>query len=58
MRAGIRDARGAPLIDRGCKGFLRRLLGHFEVAHQTNQGRHDPAPVGAVDRLDGFIGVR
>ena len=48
----------APLVDRGRKGFLRRLFGQVEIADQPDQGRDDPAPIGAINRLDSRVGVR
>jgi hypothetical protein len=54
----VRHSRGPPLVYCDGKGFLRRLLGHLEVPHEANQGRDDPAPIGAIDLLDGLVGVR
>ena len=48
----------APLVHGGRKGFLRRLFGQVEVAHQPDQGRDDPAPIGAIDRFDRPAGIR
>ena len=53
----IRDAGGPPLVHSGRKGFLRRLFGHVEVADEPNQRGDDPAPIGAIDRVNGCVGV-
>ncbi len=52
----FRDSSGPPLVHAGRKGFLRRLFGHVKVTHEANQGRNDPAPVGAIKSLDSLIG--
>jgi hypothetical protein len=51
----IRDARGQPLIHPDRKGFLRRHFSHIEVAEERNQGREDPAPIGAINRVDSGV---
>ena len=48
---------GPPMIDRGRKGFLRRLFGQVEVADEPDQRRDDTAPIGAVEVVDGGGGV-
>ena len=53
----IRDTGNRPLVHSGGKGFLRRLFGHIEVANQPNQGGDDPAPVGAINRVDRYVCV-
>jgi hypothetical protein len=45
------------LIHTSRKRFLCRLFGHLEVTHQANQGRNDPSPIGAIERLDSFVGI-
>ncbi len=54
----FRNAGGAPLIHSGRKCLLRGLFGHFEVAHQANEGGDDAAPVGVIERLDGTVGIQ
>ncbi len=46
-----------PLVHRGGEGLLGGLLGHVEVADEPDQGGDDPAPVGAIDEVDGSVGV-
>jgi len=53
----LRDAGIPPLVHGGRKRFLCRLFGQVEVADQPNQGRHDPAPIGPVDGIDGQRGI-
>ena len=48
----LRDAGDPPLVHSGGKGFLRRLFGHIEVADEPNQGGDDPAPIGAINRVN------
>jgi hypothetical protein len=54
----VRYAVGPPLTDGGRKCFLCSLFGEIEVADEANQRRDDPAPVGAIDRIDRRGGVR
>ncbi len=54
----VGDAGDPPLVERGCKGFLRSLFGQVEVAKKPDQRGDDPAPVGAIDRVDRRVGVR
>ena len=54
----LRDAGGPPLVHSGRKGFLRRLFGQVEVADEPDQRGNDPAPVGAIDRVNDRVGVR
>ena len=49
----LRDAGAPPLVHGGGKGFLRRLFGEVEVAEEPNQRSDDPAPIGAINRVDG-----
>jgi hypothetical protein len=54
----LRHAGGPPLINGGCKRFLRRVFGDLEIADQPDQRGDDPAPVGAIDCVDRRRGVR
>lgn len=36
---------------------LRGLFGHVEVADEPDQGGDDPAPVGAIHRVDSRVGI-
>ena len=39
------------------KGLLSRFFGQVEIADEPDQGGNDPAPIGAVDRLDDLGGL-
>ena len=49
----VRNAGGPPAVDGDGKGFLRRFLGEVEIAHEPYQGGDDPAPIRAVQLVDG-----
>jgi hypothetical protein len=51
----VRYAANAPLVKRRCKGFLRRLLGQFEILEMRYERRQDSAPFGPIDFLDRFV---
>jgi hypothetical protein len=46
-----------PLVHSGCEGLLSRFFGQVEIADEPDQGGNNPAPIGAVDCLDGFGGL-
>jgi hypothetical protein len=52
------DACEGPLLNSGRKSLLRRLFGHVEVAEESDQSGDDPAPIGAVNRVNGGSCVR
>ena len=52
------NAGGPPLVHRGHKGFLGGLFGQVEIADEANEGGDDPAPIGAVDRVDSLVGIQ
>src|SRR5437867_3809175 len=52
------DAGGPPLVHRDRKGLLRRLFRDVEVPNEPDQGGDDPAPIGAIDRVDGGVCIR
>jgi hypothetical protein len=54
----LRHARHTPLIHRRRKCLLRAFFGKVEVARESDEGGDNPAPVGAIDRLDGLCCVR
>jgi hypothetical protein len=39
------------LVHGGGKGLLGCVFGGIEVAEEANQGRDDPTPVGAIERI-------
>ena len=47
-----------PLVNRRRKGFLRGLFGEIEIPGQPDESRHDPAPVGAIDRVNSRVSIR
>jgi len=53
----LRHPGGTPPVDGDCKGFLRRLFGEVEIAHQPDERRDDSAPVGAIDRINCRVGI-
>src|SRR5882762_9897189 len=52
------DPGGPPPVHGDCKCFLCGLFGDLEVAHEPNQRRDDPTPIGAIDCVDGRCNVR
>ena len=51
------DAGDPPLVHRGGKRFLGGLFGDVEVPNEPDQGGDDPAPIGAIDGVDGGVGI-
>ena len=52
------SAGDGPLFNGGRKSLLRRLFGHVEVAEESDQSGDDPAPIGAVNCINGGSCVR
>jgi hypothetical protein len=53
----LRHAGVAPLVDGNREGFLRRLFGQVEIADQPDESGDDAAPVGAIDGVNGRVGI-
>jgi hypothetical protein len=51
------NARFRPLVQSGREGLLCVFFRQIEIAHQPDQGGHDPAPVRAVQCFHGGCGI-
>src|SRR3989442_307047 len=53
-----REGGGRQRVHCGRDGLLCRVLGHIEVADDTNQNSNDASPIGAIQCMDGPDGIR
>src|SRR5579884_461354 len=51
----LRNSLQPPLVDGCCKSLLRRFLGEFEIPELCDEGGNNPAPLGPIDLVDGFV---